>query len=161
MIDGLGHGPEAALAMRAAREVLASNASDSPSSLVERCHLALRGTRGAAITVASLREDRLRWLGVGNVEALLVRTEPPQLRFAPLRAGVVGEVLPPSSEAELPLQVGDTLIFATDGIRADFADAPEIGLRPAEVAQRVLERFGKASDDALVLVLRLSEGAAR
>ena len=59
-IDGLGHGDEAARAARTAAEVVRESPSQDLVLLVERCHGALQGTRGAAISLAfvSAAEER-------------------------------------------------------------------------------------------------------
>src|SRR6266571_213760 len=74
VVDGLGHGAEAASAAQAAVAALERHASESLVGLVERCHRALKGTRGAVMSVAAFsRHDRsMTWVGVGNVEGLLV-----------------------------------------------------------------------------------------
>src|SRR5256884_8695143 len=74
VVDGLGHGAEAAAAAQAAVAALERHATESPVPLIERCHRALQGTRGVVMSVAVLgRPDRsMTWLGVGNVEGLLV-----------------------------------------------------------------------------------------
>ena len=58
LLDGLGHGPEAAAAARAAVPVLEAHAGDPVQLVVQRCHDALRRTRGVAMTVASMRSDQ-------------------------------------------------------------------------------------------------------
>jgi hypothetical protein len=70
-VDGLGHGPEAAAVARLAVATLEAHAGEPLARLLLRCHEALRGSRGAVMTVAMFREaDRLlTWQGVGNVEA--------------------------------------------------------------------------------------------
>ena len=52
VIDGLGHGDAAADAAEAAAEVLHAQVDDPPQELLERCHEALRRTRGAVMTLA-------------------------------------------------------------------------------------------------------------
>jgi len=70
------------------------------------------------------------------------------------RGGTVGYRLPPLVASTVPLQSGDTIILATDGIRADFADQlPRHGPLP-NMADQILADVGKDSDDALVVVLR-------
>ncbi len=54
VVDGLGHGPDAAEAARIAVAVLQDAAGQPATSLVERCHAALRRTRGVVLSVASL-----------------------------------------------------------------------------------------------------------
>jgi negative regulator of sigma-B (phosphoserine phosphatase) len=71
--DGLGHGSEAAEAARRARATCERRAGASVISLVQWCHAELVGTRGVAMSLASLNvsEATVAWLGVGNVEGLL------------------------------------------------------------------------------------------
>src|SRR5256885_3512383 len=74
VVDGLGHGAEAAAAAQAAVAALERHATESPVPLIEPCHRALQGTRGVVMSVAGLgRPDRsMTWLGGGDVEGLLV-----------------------------------------------------------------------------------------
>ena len=46
--------------------------------LLEQCHRALARTRGVVMSVASVRARELTvtWLGVGNVEGVLARSDP-------------------------------------------------------------------------------------
>src|SRR5690349_17718969 len=53
-VDGLGHGPEAAVAARAAVSVLEEHAEEPLIPLVKRCHEALRRTRGVVLSIASI-----------------------------------------------------------------------------------------------------------
>lgn len=163
-LDGLGHGDEAALAARAAVDLLGRHAGDGVISLVRRCHEALRETRGVAMSVASFdaREGTLAWLGVGNVEGVLVRADPdadPPRESLMLRGGVVGYRLPALRATVLSVAPGDVLVFATDGIDAGFAPDLAAGAEePPLLADRILGKWGKATDDALVLVARFEGG---
>src|SRR3989442_542063 len=51
------------------------------------------------------------------------------------------------------------LIFATDGIREGFADGLSPEAAPQHLADQILARHGKGTDDALVLVARYLGGA--
>ena len=73
-----------------------------------------------------------------------------------LRAGVVGSRVPPLQAAVLPIQKGDTLIFATDGIRSGFTETLNSMENPQRAADRILQNCLSGSDDALVLVSRLT-----
>jgi negative regulator of sigma-B (phosphoserine phosphatase) len=158
-LDGLGHGEEAATAAAVAAATLEAHAAEPLMTLVQRCHEALRATRGVAMSVASLNVARglVTWLGVGNVEGVLLRrgsvraeAEMPLL----LRAGVVGFQLPALDVEILSISAGDTLIFVTDGIQSDYARGLARGFPPQKAAEKILARYGKATDDALVLVAR-------
>ena len=165
VVDGVGHGSEAASATRIALEVLERHAQDPLPSLLGRCHERLRRTRGVALSMSAFRptEGAMTWLGVGNVTGVLVRANPrsaPRVESLVSRAGLVGDQLPQVSASATPVGPGDTLIFATDGIRSDFADSQSLAQAPREIAERVLAGHGKGTDDALVLVARYLGGSA-
>jgi hypothetical protein len=163
--DGLGHGPEAAAAARLAVDIVEGAAGESPIALLRRCHEGLRPTRGAVISVASFdHADRtMTWSGVGNVEGVLLRADPgaePRREALLLRGGVVGHELPQLSALVVGIEDGDTLVFATDGIRPDFATelSPQVPSQP--LADRILSRYRTGNDDALVLVARYRGNAS-
>jgi serine/threonine protein phosphatase PrpC len=158
--DGLGHGSEAAAAARIAVDTLQARAHESVLLLLQRCHEALRGTRGVALTLASVNAlyGTITWLGVGNVEGVLLHTdrkEGPLRDYVLLHAGVVGlQQLPPLRGFVVPLGRGDTLILATDGIHSGFAEGLTVEEPPQKIADRILARNARGTDDALVLVAR-------
>jgi negative regulator of sigma-B (phosphoserine phosphatase) len=151
--DGLGHGEEAAAAAIAAVEVLRRHADEPVTALVKRCHAELRRTRGVVLSLASfdVAAARLTWVGIGNVEGMLYRADGPREALVS-RSGVVGFQLPPPHATVLPIAAGDMLVFATDGIHHDFAARSPLGRVPQQVADELLARYGKSTDDALVLV---------
>ena len=56
--------------------------------------------------------------------------------------------------SEVSVAPGDTLVFATDGVRHEFTAEISISEPPQRLADQILARFGKGTDDALVLVAR-------
>jgi negative regulator of sigma-B (phosphoserine phosphatase) len=74
------------------------------------------------------------------------------------RGGIVGSALPPLRAEVLPIAFGDTLIFATDGIRGGFTEGLASDATPQQLADDILARCGKGTDDALVLVARYRGG---
>ena len=168
VIDGLGHGHSAAVAARTVSAALEGRAHESPISLLGRCHEGLKRTRGAVMSIASFNAParRMTWVGVGNVEGMLLRSgtdgRATGQRDEALitRGGVVGYQIPPLRETEILVNGGDTLVLATDGLDGRFADALTPGDPPQRVADRILERHGKTTDDALVLVARYMGEAA-
>jgi phosphoserine phosphatase RsbX len=158
-IDGLGHGDAAADAAEAAAVVLGEYADEPPQRLLERCHEELRRTRGVVMTLAwfDLERGELAWTGVGNVEARLVRgTGSADNRYASpvVLGGVVGYNLPQVRMATIALEDGDAVALATDGVSADYSASLEPGVSAQELADRVLARHGKGTDDALAVVVR-------
>jgi len=163
VIDGLGHGAEAAAAARVAVATLEHHVEEPLVALVRRCHERLLGTRGVVLSLASFRTaDRMMtWIGVGNVEGVLVRADPRAGATDGsllLRGGVVGVRVPDLHASVLRVEPGDTLIFATDGIRSDFARTVHRSEPPDRLAEDILARHRKDTDDALVLVARFGGG---
>ena len=157
-IDGLGHGSAAAHAARVAVDALRDAPWSDVVALTERCHAALRATRGAAVGLAILGGDgTATWLGVGNIAGRLVpggEPSPTGGHWLLSQSGVVGDELPRLRPASLPLRRGDVLVLATDGIDGAFAD-DLIATGPCEqIAMRVLDSHARATDDALVVAAR-------
>jgi hypothetical protein len=158
-VDGLGHGPEAADAAAIACTVVEDNAAEPLENLLVLCHQALRRTRGVVMTLAVVDHDRreVEWVGVGNVEGARVRAradDRPRIDTVFHSPGVVGYRLPAVRVGTIPLEPGDLLVLATDGIDAGFL----VELRPhpdvERLAQQVLKHHARDADDALVLVAR-------
>lgn len=156
VIDGLGHGREACEAAAEAERVLVATPYEPVDSLMRRCHEALRHTRGAVISMASfsVESSTMTWLGVGNVEGLLVRARTETSEAVPMRGGTVGYVLPSLNPRTIPVEPGDTLVLATDGIRHGFKQEVIPGRTPQQIADEVLGNWSRRSDDACVAVAR-------
>jgi phosphoserine phosphatase RsbX len=161
VIDGIGHGEEAAEVATTAAALLQSSVDEPVISLVERCHEKLRGSRGVVLSLAfvSPEQKMMTWLGVGNVQGVLVRADTKRGNAQEsllLRAGVVGSKLPYLQASVLPVSQGDTVIFATDGIQNNFSTTLSARENPQRAADRILCHFRSGNDDALVLVARLT-----
>lgn len=153
VLDGVGHGEEAARAATTAREILAGSPAEPLPALVRRCHDGLRDTRGVVMSLAALDDaGEMRWLGVGNVAGALLRARGSAAEELLLRGGVVGAQLPPLQTAAVALGAGDRLVLATDGIAAAFPRDLARGGTVRAAAERILRRHARAQDDALALV---------
>ncbi|HEY3225636.1 MAG TPA: SpoIIE family protein phosphatase [Planctomycetota bacterium] len=156
VVDALGHGPEAAVAARTAVAAMDRHAESPIIPLFQQSHEALAGTRGvvAALAAINVKESTLTWAAVGNIEGVLVRSKPGSRRVSIMQiGGVVGYKLPRLSDSEsIRLARGDRLVFATDGIREGFTEALNTIDSPARLAETVIQRYIKGTDDALVLV---------
>jgi negative regulator of sigma-B (phosphoserine phosphatase) len=155
LIDGLGHGHDAHVAATTAERVLVDSPEEPIGELLLRCHEALRKTRGAVMTLASFnaRHGTMTWLGVGNVEGWLVR-ENASAEAVPMRGGTIGFMLPAVTPRTLPVHAGDTLVLASDGIKHGFREEVRATRAPQQIADEVMTRWAKTSDDACVLVAR-------
>lgn len=160
VLDGLGHGVDAADAAKHGVEALRSARAEPLDVLVQRCHRALSGTRGAAMTLARIdfRFDKLSWVGIGNVAADLVAKHPGGLEVrssARLTGGIVGYRIPETlTPQEVPIRPGDLLVIASDGIVEDHLDDIDFSASSLAIADKILRRHAKDNDDALVLAAR-------
>jgi negative regulator of sigma-B (phosphoserine phosphatase) len=167
VVDALGHGKEAESAATLAVAMLQQFAHEPLMGLLQRCHQALIGTRGVVMSLAWFsRSDRtMIWLGVGDVEGQIVFGDPnlqPSKTTLVTRGGIVGGKLPVARPWVIPMSAGDLLIFSTDGIRSGYVNGVAPTGPPQRIAEQILSRFGKTTDDALVLVARyLPEGGAQ
>jgi serine phosphatase RsbU (regulator of sigma subunit) len=159
VVDGLGHGAEAAAVAR--RALSALSAADSPSviALTRRCHASLAGTRGVVMSLAvvSGEDDTVSWLGVGNVQGALLRADraaAPHHEVLLARNGVVGLQLPRLRASVTSIARGDLVLLATDGIEVGFLGNLRSAGSPQELADRILAKHTTGTDDALVLVGR-------
>lgn len=153
MIDGLGHGPQAALVATAAVEYLSTSPLADPAALLRGCHYHLQGTRGAAIGLAQLEPmaQRGRYCGVGNIEARLVGQT--QMRLISYN-GIVGSHLPSFRVFEFAFAIGDMLIVHSDGVSARFhvPDLPKSEGAQA-IAEAILYHWSRPRDDATVVTV--------
>ena len=159
VVDGLGHGEEAASAAHAAVGALDRHAREPLADLVRRCHTALLGMRGVVLGLAYLdpQAATMTWLGVGNIGGLVLHADatsrPPRIGLVPT-AGVVGAEQPHPTSRVVPLTPGDTIVLFSDGIRDGFAESLTLPDTPQSIADFIITRHVKGTDDALVLVAR-------
>ena len=159
VVDGLGHGQEAASAAHAAVAALDRHAPEPLIDLVRRCRDALVGLRGVVLGLAYVdpQAATLTWLGVGNIGGIVLRADlgnrPSRITMVPNAGFIGGEPANPTARS-VPLALGDTIILYSDGIRDGFAESLVLSNSPQEIADLVIARHVKGNDDALVLVAR-------
>lgn len=160
-IDGLGHGDEAAAAAKTAVSILEASVDDSVVALMQQVHEGLRATRGVVMSLGSIdpAQGLLTWVGVGNVLGVLLRRRGRKVvrEELLLRAGVVGSQVPVLQADSSPIAKGDMLIFATDGIRPEFADGLSVLEAPQKLVDKIMANCWRGNDDALVIATRYLE----
>lgn len=158
LVDGLGHGPLAAVAAAAA--VAAFHAAPdgaTPADIIGFCHAAMGGTRGAVMAVAAidLAEGKFAFAGVGNITGVVHSREASHHLLSV--DGIVGHNVRKVLMVERFWSPGDTLVLATDGLsgRWNMNAYPGLLKRHALLVASVLFRdFARPTDDATVLVAR-------
>ncbi len=158
--DGLGHGPEAALASERAVAAISASAGATAGALVTLAHDKLRATRGAALAVAVIDSDKgtLCFAGVGNIAGSILHHAGGHHLMS--HNGIVGSNLRKVQEFVHPWRAGALLILHSDGVatRWDVDSYPGLSVRhPALVAAVIYRDFVRGRDDAMVLVVREGE----
>jgi anti-sigma regulatory factor (Ser/Thr protein kinase) len=161
--DGLGHGPEAAKAARAAIQALERRPSASPSEVLHNAHEALRITRGAAVSVARIdySGNDVRFAGIGNVNCVV--HDGASRRALVSHNGIVGANMRKVQEFTADCPPGAIVILHSDGVQTqwDLRDYPGLHAHaPVLVAGLLMRDFIRRRDDAMVLVGRRRGGQA-
>ncbi|MBZ8140543.1 hypothetical protein CLD22_11610 [Rubrivivax gelatinosus] len=160
IVDGLGHGAEAACAADAAVQVLAAAPDADLPALMRRLDSALRSLRGAAVGLVRVQGRRLQHAGVGNTRCMRLRDR--HMTRLPSQNGIVGGGLPARlHESELDLAPGDWLLLFSDGLAESLqlpVLLPEWERDPGLLCEHLLQQAAPGRDDAGVLVMRMGDG---
>jgi anti-sigma regulatory factor (Ser/Thr protein kinase) len=156
--DGLGHGALAASASQAAAEVFTSRPCEAPSILMQSCHHALAGTRGAAAACAVLRlaESKVDYAGVGNIAGTVVTRN--RSRGMVSHNGTLGVQLLRTQQFEYDWPAGALVVMHSDGLSARWSLSAYAGLHlhhPAVIGGVLYRDFVRRRDDVTVVVARL------
>jgi len=153
VIDGLGHGEEAAVASRKAKEYILENHTRDVEQIIQGLHIHLQKTRGIAAEL--VRIDRVNvqlfFCGVGNTEVRVVG-EPP-MHPASLD-GIIGMNLRKATRFAYRYHSLRVVVLHSDGVssRFDLSDYPSIYEQPQNVAEKIVAEWSKEHDDATVLI---------
>lgn len=157
LVDGLGHGPDAAAAAHAAIAIAHEYRLKAPAEILERAHDALRSTRGAAMAVAAIDTNAglVHFCGVGNITAMILQGE--QVRHTVSHNGTVGQEARKISEYVYPWSRSSLLAMHSDGLSARWdlkSYRPLAQRHPSLIAAVLYRDFARGRDDATVLVAR-------
>lgn len=162
LVDGLGHGPEAAKAADAAAEAFQAAAFSPLAQLYEGVNVRMRGTRGGAVAVAHLlsKQQTVRYAGIGNIGGHLRSVAPGEKKNGQglvSHNGIVGVQMPRVREFEHPCPRNGLLIMYSDGLQSrwNLDNYPGLGQRhPAVIAGVLYRDFTRGRDDVTVAVVR-------
>lgn len=155
MADGLGHGPDAAIASQDAVRAFRKHKARQPKEILEAVHSALHGTRGAAVAVAALNfaREEVCFAGIGNIAAAVVTPTLSQSMVS--HNGIVGHQVRKFQEFFYPWTPNALLILHSDGLsnRWQMERYPGLTVRHPGLIAGVLYRDSQRdNDDATVLV---------
>ena len=157
LCDGLGHGPLAEMASRAAIGAFRTGRGRSPEEVMQEIHQRLAGTRGAAVAVARIEPDSglVLFCGVGDIAgAVVTSTSKTTLPTVP---GIVGHRIRTPRTSTHPLPAGSALVLHSDGLTGRWNPEALPGVlrhTPAVIAGHLLRAAGKYHDDASVVVAK-------
>jgi hypothetical protein len=157
VVDGLGHGPEAARAAHEATEQFQRSHAAPLVELVQDVHRAMRHTRGGAVGVARIEwaASTVVFAGLGNIAAALV-TASGAVRHMVSLNGIAGHNVRKVQAFEYPCSEG-LLIMHSDGIGTAWTPQRYPGfarLHPMLVAGLMYRDFARGRDDATIVVAR-------
>jgi anti-sigma regulatory factor (Ser/Thr protein kinase) len=157
--DGLGHGPDAALASQTAVAIAEENPGLSPKDTLDVMHRGIRHTRGAAIGVASVDRDRglVSFATLGNISGRIC--EPgAKARHMVSMNGTAGAQLNTSiREFQYPFPANSAVILHSDGLssRWDMKDyAGLLSKDPALIGGVLFRDHRRQTDDGSVVVAK-------
>jgi hypothetical protein len=161
--DGLGHGPLAATASRAAADTFEASAAHAPSEILQEIHGALRSTRGAAVAIAEVDSAArsIRYTGVGNISGAIVVDGATRQMVS--HNGTVGHDARRIQEFEYPFPARARLVMHSDGLGTHWRADRYAGLwrrHPSLVAGVLYRDFVRGRDDVTVVVLADEAGQA-
>ena len=156
--DGLGHGPEANHASSEAVRVLQNYPELSPKALLERVHLALRSTRGAAVAVAGIdmAAGKLTFAGVGNISGQIYSVTQGRRHLVSVN-GTAGHECQRLREFTYDWPSDGLLVLHSDGLTSSAGLEPYPGLSlrdPVLIAGVLYRDCSRGNDDSTVVVAK-------
>ncbi len=157
LVDGAGHGAEAARAAETAVQTFLAHAEASCTEVVERMHRALMPTRGAAVAIARIDDvaRTVRYVGVGNICGVLVAND--GVRHMVSHNGTAGHMAPRIREFTYDFVADPLVILHSDGLTSRWGLDSYPGLasqHPSLVAGVLLRDHRRGRDDASVVAMR-------
>ena len=159
VVDGSGHGPEAARAARLATQLFARHFDEDCERLVERLHRGLAQTRGAALAVARIdgNQPLVRFVGIGNITGAVACDG--EVRRMVSHNGTAGHIAPRIREFTYPFTGDSVVILHSDGLSARWELAGYPGLaasHPSLIAGVLFRDHRRGYDDATIVAMRAS-----
>jgi anti-sigma regulatory factor (Ser/Thr protein kinase) len=143
--------------------VFDDGALNEPIALIESAHQALSRSRGAAIAVARVDQQRslLKYSGVGNIAGTLLNGA--ATRGLVSHNGTAGHLLPRVQQFDYACGERDVLIMHSDGLTSRWTLEQYPGLQthhPSVIAGVLYRDFTRGRDDVTVVVVKRIQNKA-
>lgn len=157
VVDGLGHGTEAAIAANAAVTQFHSSSIEPPADILAAVHRAMRHTRGGAVAVARLEweSETVAFAGLGNIAGTIIGRNGDARRLVS-HNGIAGHIARKIQAFEYPCPDG-VLIMHSDGVGTSWSMDNYPGLvnaHPMLIAGVLYRDNNRGRDDATIVVTR-------
>ncbi|MDC7785133.1 ATP-binding protein/SpoIIE family protein phosphatase [Rhodoplanes sp. TEM] len=154
VVDGLGHGPNAATAASEAVRVFQRHKGHRVPTMLDYIHGGLRATRGAAVSIARIdtAADGVEFGGIGNVSGVVV-TPAASRRMVSL-PGTAGHIARKIQSFDYPFDDG-LVVLHSDGLSTSWSLDRYPGLlraHPTLIAAVLFRDHWRRRDDVTVLV---------
>jgi anti-sigma regulatory factor (Ser/Thr protein kinase) len=157
VIDGLGHGAEAAKASCQALQLVEENLDKSTTQTLELVHRGIATTVGAAMAVCDINitSKTTRFAGIGNISGVVTTNQIQRSMVS--HNGIIGFRLRKTQEFTDAWNESSILVMHSDGLgtRWSFDEMPGLlGRDPALIAAILHRDFDRGVDDCCVLVVK-------
>jgi anti-sigma regulatory factor (Ser/Thr protein kinase) len=159
LADGLGHGPEANLAVREAAAAFKVFPDYSPTETLRFMHTSIKKTRGAVVTILGYDFTRKVWscAGVGNIAVRMFG--PVNFKNHMSYNGIVGHNIPGTmNDQEYAGDEFNQAMLCSDGIktRIDFARYPMMYKYDLSIlAAAIYKDHARRNDDMSVVIAKI------
>lgn len=158
VVDGLGHGAEAADAAALAKNAFSDRPFLAPKALLMNLHKAMSGSRGGVGAAALIDREagKLHYAGLGNINGSIIYANGKTRHLTSLN-GTLGYEAKKMQEFSYEISRGDILIMHSDGCSArwNLENYPELmSKHPAIICGVLYKDFAKDFDDVTICCLR-------
>jgi serine/threonine protein phosphatase PrpC len=157
VIDGIGHGPKAAIISSAIKSFIEKNWIPNPSELIEKVHYHMKGSEGAVIGISVInhKESTLLYAGLGNITCRIIGSTNKSMVSAD---GLLGVRLRSVQNSRIVLNDKDLIIMHSDGVSSSSSsliDFPKLQVTSSRLlAKKIVQVFGSEYDDVSCIIVK-------
>lgn len=154
--DGLGSGMQAREASNTAADSFLDHLHQPLYQQMAEINRDLKNTRGAAVALASISTDELKYCGIGNISGRIFRSEL-ESKACLSYNGTVGFSMPDFQEIVYPCPGSGLFLMYSDGMAPVWSLSHYPGViscDPTLIAAVLYRDFGKGMDDIAVITLK-------
>lgn len=156
--DGLGHGPEANLAVNEAVKAFKTCPYNSPTEIIRYLHPEIRKTRGlvGTVVVFDIKNREFKITGVGNISAKFLGPASNKNHLA--YNGIIGHNIPNTiNDQTAGFNEYNQMVLCSDGIRSRWELSKYPGILRTDLsiqAAAIFKDFARQTDDMSVVIIK-------